>query len=81
MLTARPASQGLADDLRALFVRVTLADLTTEVVCSPRPVERASAADSGPLAYRVSHRVRLWTKSETPTVVRTSQEGVLPLVS
>jgi len=81
MLTTPLASQGLADDVRARFVRVTLADLTAEFVGIPRPVERASAADSGPLAYRVSHRVRLWTKSETPTVVRTSQEGVLPLVS
>jgi len=59
MLTARPASQGLADDLSARFVRVTLADLTTEFVCIPRPVERASAVDGGPLAYRASHRVRL----------------------
>ena len=80
MLTTRSASQGLADDLRARFERVTLADLTTEFVCIPRPVERASALGSGPLAYRVSHRVRLWTKGETPTVVRTSQGGVLPLV-
>jgi len=61
-------------------VRVAPDDLTVEFVCIPRPIERSATADGGPLAYRVSHRVRLWAAGETPKVVRASQEGVLPLV-
>ena len=61
-------------------VRAAPEDLTVEFVCIPRPIERSTSADGGPLAYRVSHRVRLWGPGETPTVVRASQEGVLPLV-
>ena len=61
-------------------VRVAPEDLTVEFVCIPRPIERSASADGGPLAYRVSHRVRLWGAGETPKVVRTSQEGALPLV-
>jgi alkaline phosphatase D len=61
-------------------VRVAPEDLTVEFVCIPRPVERAAGADGGPLAYRVSHRVRLWSNGEAPKVERVSQEGSLPLV-
>jgi len=61
-------------------VRVAPDDLTVEFVCIPRPIERSATADGGPLAYRVSHRVRLWGAGEMPKVVRASQEGVLPLV-
>jgi alkaline phosphatase D len=61
-------------------VRVAPEDLTVEFVCIPRPIERAAGADGGPLAYRVSHRVRLWGKGEAPTVVRAAHEGTLPLV-
>jgi alkaline phosphatase D len=41
-------------------VRVTPEDLNVEFVCIPRPIERSSTADGGPLAYRIAHRVRLW---------------------
>jgi len=61
-------------------VRVAPDDLTAEFVCIPRPLERSSDVDGGPLAYRVAHRVRLWTRGEAPSVVRTSHEGALPLV-
>jgi alkaline phosphatase D len=60
-------------------VRVAPEDLIVEFVCVPRPIERSTSADGGPLAYRVSHRVRLCGAGETPKVVRASQEGVLPL--
>ena len=55
-------------------------DLTVDFVCIPRPIERSDSADGGPIAYRVSHHVRLWGAGETPKVVRASQQGVLPLV-
>ena len=58
-------------------VRVAPEDLIVEFVCIPRPIERSATADGGPLAYRVSHRVRLWGAGETPKVVRASHEGVL----
>jgi alkaline phosphatase D len=61
-------------------MRVAPEDLTVEFVCIPRPIERSASADGGPLAYRASHRVRLWGAGETPTLVRASQEGALPLV-
>ena len=62
-------------------VRVTPDELVVEFVCIPRPIERSASADGGPLAYRVSHRVRLWGTGETPKVVRGSHEGALPLGS
>jgi alkaline phosphatase D len=62
-------------------VRVAPEDLTVEFVCIPRPLERASGTDGGPLAYRVSHRVRLWPSGGTPAIERVAREGTLPLVS
>jgi alkaline phosphatase D len=61
-------------------VRVTEDELEVEFVCVPRPIERSSAADGGPLAYRVAHRVRRWSPGEAPRVERTAVEGELPLV-
>ncbi len=60
-------------------VRVAPEELSVEFVCIPRPIERSQGADGGALAYRVSHRVRLWRAGETPRVVRASHEGALPL--
>ena len=34
--------------------------LDAELVCLPRPIERAAAADGGPLRYRVSYRSPIW---------------------
>ena len=61
-------------------VRVTEDELEVEFVCVPRPIERSSAADGGPLAYRVAHRVRRWSPGEAPRVERSVVEGELPLV-
>jgi alkaline phosphatase D len=47
----------------------------TEFVCIPRPVERSTAADGGPVLYRVSHRTRLWRKGEKPTMEQRIIEG------
>ena len=59
--------------------RVTSDALETEFVCIPRPLERSTAADGGPLLYRVAHRARLWRPGETPRLERTRLEGTTPL--
>ena len=50
-----------------------------EFVCIPRPLERSATPDGGPLRYRVSHRVALWRKGETPRLERAASEGDLGL--
>jgi alkaline phosphatase D len=54
---------------------VSAGSLVTEFVCIPRPVERSTGADGGPLRYRVSHRARLWQRGETPRLERRIIEG------
>jgi molybdenum cofactor cytidylyltransferase len=55
-------------------------DLEVEFVCIPRPVERSERPDGGPLAYRVSHRVKRWARGATPRLERVIIEGTPPLV-
>ena len=50
-----------------------------DFLCIPRPLERSATPDGGPLRYRVSHRVPLWRKGETPRLERTASEGDLGL--
>lgn len=47
-------------------VRATPAALETEFVCIPRPVERSTGVDGGPLNYRVRFRSPLWKADQTP---------------
>src|SRR5579872_156695 len=61
-------------------VRATKEELEVEFVCIPRPIERSEREDGGPLAYRVTHRVKLWKAGTTPRMERTAHEGSLPLV-
>jgi alkaline phosphatase D len=61
-------------------VRVTADALEAEFVCVPRPIERSDRPDGGPLAYRVTHRVRAWNPRAVPRVERLGVEGTLPLV-
>lgn len=56
-------------------VRVTPDALETEFVCIPRPVERSTEPDGGPLLYRVSHRARLWKRGERPSMEQRVLEG------
>jgi alkaline phosphatase D len=56
-------------------VRVTADALETEFVCIPRPVERRTEPDGGPLLYRVSHRTRLWKRGERPSLEQRVLEG------
>jgi alkaline phosphatase D len=61
-------------------VRATADDLEVEFVCIPRPVERNGREDGGPLAYRVTHQVKLWKPGRHPQIKRTKQDGALPLL-
>ena len=51
------------------------AELSTEFVCIPRPVRRATTPDGGALRYRVLHRARLWKPGEPPELEQTVLEG------
>ena len=46
-----------------------------EFVCIPRPIERATRHDGGPLLYRVVHRTPLWEKGERPQIEQRVVEG------
>jgi alkaline phosphatase D len=56
-------------------VRVTRDAIETEFVCIPRPVERSSQEDGGPLVYRIAHRAALWGKGERPKLEQRLIEG------
>jgi alkaline phosphatase D len=60
-------------------VRASASDLTVEFVCIPRPVERSDRVDGGPLAYRITHRVRHWAPGAMPMLEQVGHEGQLPL--
>lgn len=56
-------------------VHVTSGAFETEFVCLPRPIERSTSSDGGPLRYRVSHTVRLWKPGEVPSLEQHVLEG------
>ena len=56
-------------------VRASSRELETEFVCIPRPLERSTTEDGGPLVYRVVHRVNLWRVGEHPSLVQEVIEG------
>jgi len=56
-------------------VRAGANRMDTEFVCIPRPVERATTEDGGPLRYRVIHSAKLWAKGEHPVLEQTVVEG------
>jgi alkaline phosphatase D len=57
------------------IVRASEDVLEAEFVCIPRPAERASGTDGGPLRYRVRHRAALWKAGERPALTQTVVEG------
>jgi alkaline phosphatase D len=63
------------------YARVTAGaqHFATEFVCIPRPIEKSSGVDGGPLRYRVVHRAPLWRAGETPLLTREVLEGDLGL--
>ena len=56
-------------------VRVDAETMTTDFVCIPRPIERSTSEDGGPLRYRVRHEVPLWRAGERPMMRQTVLEG------
>ena len=56
-------------------VRVSPGELETEFVCIPRPLERNTAPDGGPLRYRVVHVVKRWQPGEAPRLEQHVLEG------
>ena len=61
------------------IVRAGSDAMEVEFVCIPRPIERSSTDDGGPLRYRVTYRAALWREDEKPQLVRVSQNGDLGL--
>jgi alkaline phosphatase D len=59
-------------------VHVTGTELTTEFVCIPRPLTRATTPDGGPLLYRARTRVPLWQAGQTPRMIQEVVEGSAP---
>ncbi|MBS0335079.1 MAG: alkaline phosphatase D family protein, partial [Proteobacteria bacterium] len=56
-------------------VRASAGAFETEFVCIPRPIERATTPDGGPLLYRVVHRAPLWKAGEPPHLEQKVLEG------
>ena len=56
-------------------VTATSDSIETEFVCIPRPIQRSTAADGGPLRYRVVHRAGLWRSGERPRLEQSVLEG------
>ena len=61
------------------IVHATRDWLEVEFVCIPRPIERSSGREGGPLRYRVVHRVQRWGKGERPRLEQRLIEGSAPL--
>jgi alkaline phosphatase D len=61
------------------IVHATREWLEVEFVCIPRPIERSTERDGGPLRYRVTHRVQRWEKGERPRLEQRVLEGSAPL--
>jgi alkaline phosphatase D len=57
------------------LVRASGTTLECEFVCIPRPSERITAADGGPVRYRVVHSTSLWNKGQTPKLQQRVIEG------
>ncbi|MEO7177291.1 MAG: alkaline phosphatase D family protein [Allosphingosinicella sp.] len=49
--------------------------VTTEFVCIPRPIARATSPDGGPIRYRVTHRAKRWRAGEPPKLEQHVIEG------
>jgi alkaline phosphatase D len=56
-------------------VRLSADALECEFVCIPRPLERTSDADGGPIRYRVVHRAPLWRAGARPQLEQRVIEG------
>jgi len=62
-------------------VRASAERFEVEFVCIPRPIERSTTADGGPLRYRVVHRAKLWAPGDAPKLEREVIEGNVDLLT
>ncbi len=53
----------------------------TEFVCIPRPIQRATTPDGGPIRYRVTHTAQRWRSGERPHLVQRIVEGDVGLAT
>jgi alkaline phosphatase D len=60
------------------LVQATPQWIEVEFVCIPRPIDRSTEPDGGPLRYRVTHRARRWRKDERPQLEQHMVEGSAP---
>jgi alkaline phosphatase D len=56
-------------------VKVSADAIESEFVCIPRPLERDTREDGGPLRYRVAHRAKRWGEGERPVLEQRVIEG------
>jgi alkaline phosphatase D len=56
-------------------VHVTSEAIETEFVCIPRPIERSTTDDGGPLRYRARFRTAMWKHGEAPKMEAKVVEG------
>jgi len=61
-------------------VTASAATISTEFVCIPRPITRATTDDGGPIRYRVRHAAKRWKPGEAPKLVREVVEGDVKLM-
>jgi|SRR5579871_2612283 len=57
------------------MVRATSDWIETEFVCIPRPIERNTREDGGPLLYRAKYRAKRWNAQERPALEGQLLEG------
>lgn len=56
-------------------VRAGADEITTEFVCIPRPIARATTPDGGPIRYRIVHRASRWNRGDAPRLHQSVLEG------
>jgi alkaline phosphatase D len=56
-------------------VRASGTEMVTEFVCIPRPLERSTSAEGGPILYRVSFTTRTWRADEPPKLQMKVTQG------
>jgi alkaline phosphatase D len=57
------------------IVRASSGTFETEFVCIPRPWERSTTPDGGPLRYRARFRTNLWQRGQTPQMEASLLQG------